>query len=150
MQSSRGFSLLEMSFVIVIIAVMIGGGLSMISTYRTQQYQELTAQHLDLLEEGMAIFLAQHGRLPCPAAPMQDRYNQTFGMERTLAGSVLACQVVGGISSVVLSGNDVIYHGAAPVRASGLPDHIMVDGWGRRISYSVQQSFINNAVTNSA
>ena len=62
-----GFSLLETSIVLIIVATLLAGLLPGITTYRETAAREQARRQIELAQEAMLGFAIRHGRLPCPA-----------------------------------------------------------------------------------
>lgn len=153
--SRKGFGLIELSFILIIaslimIAIFLRVGSS--SSRLFAAYSK-TNKTLDEIERSLLNFVAENGRLPCPASLFQDTAQETFGVERVVYNEELQmnrCEAGNsiGISEFNASELESIYQGAIPVRTLKLPDNIMFDEWNNKIEYAVQTSFINNNRTN--
>lgn len=147
-----GFSLLELSIVLVIFAVLLVTSIAVALQSSIKAKYNATTENLDNIERALTIFLAVNGRLPCPASPVQQMNNNTFGAERIITSSqpaTCATDATSGITSIT-SNNEIQYYGVVPVRSLGLTDNAMFDGWGNRIGYAVQRAYINNHTTNTS
>ena len=67
MNTSNGFSLIEMVVVLLIISLLMGGLLSPLSSSLTHQKIKLTQQRLEEIKEALLGFAIINERLPCPA-----------------------------------------------------------------------------------
>jgi prepilin-type N-terminal cleavage/methylation domain-containing protein len=67
---SRGFTLVEMAMVLVIMGLLLGGGLTLLSTQIEQQKVKGTERQLEEVKEALIGFALANGRLPCPADPL--------------------------------------------------------------------------------
>ncbi len=67
MATSKGFSLLEMAIVIIVMGLLLGGTLTPLSTHFDQQRRQLTQQRLQEIQEALLGYAVLHKRLPCPA-----------------------------------------------------------------------------------
>lgn len=143
MLRQRGFTLIEMAFVVAIIGLMVGGGIVAIGpiTYQAKLNQTNTA--LDQIEASLVVFAIRNNRLPCPADGSLANTNANYGNEAAQSnntGSGVAeltsnnCQVA--------STNVVI-----PWRTLGLDETYSLDGWTRRISYFPATGQFNGATT---
>jgi prepilin-type N-terminal cleavage/methylation domain-containing protein len=142
-----GFTLIEMSIVVAIIAIIIAGTISMGNSMIASAQQANTNNKLDEIETALLSFRLANNRLPCPTdATLTDipANSSTFGYE---AGYVTAnsptTSCTGGspaanFSSPIASvGGTTVAEGAIPVRTLNLPDEFQVDGWGRKFAYAV-------------
>jgi len=115
---ARGFSLVEMAVVLVIVALLIGGMLLPMTAQDDMRRTAETRATLVNIQEALLGFAVVNGRLPCPASP-----NAT-GIENPI-------------------GDDCanFFNGFAPGVTLGLqpvdPQGYVLDAWGRRIRYAV-------------
>lgn len=132
-KNSSGFSLAEMSIVLVIIGSIAASAISIAisSDYTTKR--DLTESKLDRIEEALAGYLAVNHRLPCPADGTLATTDANFALERNNGASPPVCNQNFNVSNV--------WGGVIPVRTLSLPDDFMYDGWGRRIDYVVDYKF---------
>jgi prepilin-type N-terminal cleavage/methylation domain-containing protein len=140
---ARGFSLLEMAIVLVIVGLLLGGMLGSVGALQQRQRLAQTQGQLDEIRDALIAFAVVNGRLPCPADPATPNTTVGAGLERlpTPAGCT------GGPAGVL------------PWATLALPEG---DAWGRRFSYRVSAAFArspaaidvatvgDNAVRNSA
>ncbi len=144
LRKSAAYSLVELSMALSIIAILIGGALT-IATNKTESDKiKKTNQNMNKIEDALEEFLIQNKRLPCPAdgkSAIDASSDNSFGVETTV--TLATCT-----GSNFTDGNNVS-SGVVPVRTLGLPDDVMMDGWGRRITYVIDSRFTNNATTNT-
>lgn len=123
---TRGFTLLEMAIVLVIVGLLLGGLLGGLNGMRAVQDSDGTKRQLDDIREALVTFAVVNRRLPCPAAPGTADTVAGAGIER--APTAAGC--TGGAVGVL------------PWATLGLPE---ADSWGRRFSYRVSPSFSRTA-----
>lgn len=116
MRSARGFTLIEIAVVIVIIAFIIAIFAGLSSGLLAQQRRQATINRLAAIDAALVQYVMQQKRLPCPA----DGSMQT-GIELWAAGACTSDQSKGVVPWVTL----------------GLPESDILDGWGRRITYRI-------------
>ncbi len=134
----RGFTLIEMSVVIVLVAAMIGT-VAVVFTSMLKQYQyKETDAKLQAIQEALYNYRVAFNTLPCPAditLPIGDTH---FGV---MAQNMGTC--TGGIPTSNFSGSDGTAQepreGMVPTQALHLPDDYAFDGWGHRIMYAVNK-----------
>lgn len=132
MQTNRlGYTLVELSVVLVIISLLTAGGLTLGAGMVNQAAHVDTSKLLDQIDESLRDYYTVNGRLPCPAARNLALTNAEFGRE--VAGG--ACNVTTAISGTAYSNNVRI--GMIPVRTLGLSDRAAADKYGNRILYAV-------------
>ena len=115
---ARGFSLVEMAVVLVIVALLIGGMLLPMSAQDDMRRTAETRATLANVQEALLGFAVVNGRLPCPAV------TSAVGIEAPVGGGNCATNE-GFIPGVSL--------GIAPLDAQGY----VLDAWGERIRYAV-------------
>lgn len=65
-----GFTLLELTIVLVIVGLMAGLGVQMISSYQGMHCYDDTAARMDQIRSAIQQFVAQNQRYPKPAYPI--------------------------------------------------------------------------------
>ena len=125
----RGFTLIEMAIVLLIVSLLLGGGLSLIGAQAEHQRVKDSQKALDDAKEALIGYALANGRLPSPATAA------TTGVENPLGG-----------------GNcNNSYDGFLPATTLGLPgtdaNGYLTDAWGRPIRYAVTRANGNAATT---
>lgn len=118
----RGFSLVEMAIVLVIVGLALGAGLSVLSGQIEQKKINETQKVLEEARDALIGFAIVNGRLPRPATVLNN------GVE------IANCP------------NDAVCTGLIPWSVLGVSK---LDGWGKIIRYSVTPAFANAAFTQS-
>lgn len=131
----RGFTLLELTMVLLIGGLMVGLGLKFNQSSGTQECYASTQTQIQTIRESVERFARNSDRLPLPAARNIGVDHASFGREATpaeiLAG---ALDVAGGVS-----------FGAVPFQALGLAPSFAGDCWGNKFSYAVTTALTTNA-----
>ncbi len=117
----RGFSLLELSIVLLIVGLLLGGLIMPLSARVDQQRIDTTRMQLEEIRDALTGYALAHDALPCPAIPASN-----------------------GQASATASGC-TRQHGFVPAATLGLPgsrnaDQLLLDAWGNPIRYSVSNS----------
>jgi len=137
----RGFTLVEMAVVMVLIGIMMTMGISgWLSTVSASANRGTVAKQL-LIRDALIAYLRVNGRLPCP----------DVGPTATLAGPLVAGAVLDGRENrAALVGSDpdptancANPFGAVPYADLGLNRDSALDAWGNYMLYRVS----NNPVT---
>lgn len=140
-----GFTLLEMSIVLIIISVvMAGGAVIFAASLQKRQYDETTGK-LQFLQQRLLEFRRSYNRIPCPARLQTyaiDNASGYFGVEAATPGTC-----TGGTPAADYKVGSNAY-GMIPTKTLKLPDDYALDGWGHRIAYIVDVNFTaTNAFT---
>lgn len=114
-RKKSGFTLVELSIVLVIVGILLFGSLSVYTTAAENARIDSTNKILDAIERALKLHYRVNGGLPCVAVGNLALNDSSFGDE----------------------GDCTATAGVIPTRALNLPDSYMFDGWGNRISYIV-------------
>lgn len=115
----RGFSLIEMAFVLIIVTLLLGGLLVPFATQVEQKRIAETQKALEEIKEALLGFAVANGRLPCPD-------NATVVSATANNGEEDACSA--GVES----------EGSLPWATLGVG---AADAWGNRLRYRVTNVF---------
>ncbi len=142
----KGFSLMEISIVLVVLGLMVGGIASALTQDLRRTKQINLKNKMDAIEQALGAFVKKNNRLPCPADATYTITNVRFGFEGSTAGT--SC-----ITGATYDGNgnrsanptpstanfyiSTFAGGVVPVRTLGLADEYAFDSWGGRFSYVV-------------
>lgn len=113
-----GFSLIELSIVLIIFALLASSMLTPLAAQRQAADARAAREQLTRACESLYGFALQHGRLPCPAAPDLTEDAGDAGVE--------ACPRT---------------HGVLPWRTLALPQS---DPWHNRLTYHADRNFTRN------
>jgi prepilin-type N-terminal cleavage/methylation domain-containing protein len=137
MIKKAGFSLLELSIVIVIFAVLTTVGVSIFTVIKKQDAYKVTERHLDRVEQALQQFLRDNKRLPCPALISAASSSVTYGDEiRTNA-----CATSYYCSTTAASDDANVIIGTVPTATLNIPAETMLDGWGNKFIYVADRRF---------
>ena len=157
-----GFSLVEISIVMVIVSVIMTGGLLASANFMQRQAYVDSEDRLNAIFDALRNYHGSTGRLPCPASLTVPLGGAGFAVEADLPGVqtgsdchnqspiLIAADIPAGThreprpainntSSLV----DAVRIGAVPTRILGLPDDHIADGFGNRFIYAVTEPLTN-------
>ncbi len=136
----RGFSLLELSVVLGIIALIAGAGISMASGAMKAADRITTQERLNTIKLALDSYGKTYGYLPCPFDRALATSSASFGVENRSGAH--NCGATNGTSFINNAGL-VITTGGIPVRTLGLPDNYASDAWGNKFTYVVGNNTIS-------
>ena len=119
----RGFTLVEVVVVLIIVSVLISMAAVMTRGVVAAQKRTITATRIAGLDAALAQFASQQKRLPCPADGTKDSGANNVGTEGNRNAN----------SGCSTNQQD----GVVPWRTLGLTETDATDGWGRRFTYRV-------------
>jgi len=125
----RGFTLVELAIVLVIVALLAGGMLVSLSTSRDMANEKETQKQLASINEALLGYAAAQQRLPCPAVVA------TTGIESPAGGGVCTTSFTGFLPAITL--------GITPTNAQGYA----IDAWGNPVRYAVTNANANAFTT---
>lgn len=139
----RGFTLVEMAIVLMIVGLLLGGLIPTLSAQMESQHINETRKSLAEIQEALVGFAIAKGRLPCPAKATLATGLANAGVEATTApdNSICACvnssgSTVADTSALACTGNTVT--GVVPWATLGLKE---TDAWERRYTYHVSKNY---------
>lgn len=131
-----GFTLTELTIVLVIVALLIGGMLVPLSAQRDIQNTNETQRQLTSINEALFGFVAGQGRLPCPATPAS-KGQESFCTNPTKSedcGVELFIEQAHGRCTDFFNGFvPAATLGVSPTNSQGFA----IDAWGNRLRYAV-------------
>ena len=155
-----GFSLLEMSIVLVILGLLTAGGLSIGGIMVAQQANTSTNENLDEIQQALIDFVKTQGRLPCVAPLTVAPTDGSFGTELEAGGCLTDTTASGGSLRAVVPivptpsppepSERIIRIGGVPTRTLGLKDRMASDEFGNRFLYVVTENLTTHAGFNTA
>lgn len=114
--NQRGFSLVELAVVLVLIGIVMTMGLKVAtSTLENSAYSE-TKSKQEMIKSALIAFLRTNGRLPCP----DNSAGAASGVEITPCNT-----------------NTADGYGVVPWMTLGIPREAVIDGWGNYFTYRV-------------
>jgi prepilin-type N-terminal cleavage/methylation domain-containing protein len=115
---SRGFTLVEMAVVLVIIGFILSAGLKVASSVLSSSASSSTISNMNVIKQSLVSYLRSNGKLPCPDS---------------------SPNIPTGISSATTTGtcSSPSGYGVVPWVTLGLSRDIALDGFGNFINYRV-------------
>lgn len=130
--SIKGFTLVEMAVVLVILGFVLSALLLPLQAQRNQLFQSETENTLRQAQKALLGYAQSHGRLPCPATAASNGVEMPLGGTNNISppANHFCAQQVGFLPSATL--------GIQPSDSAGYA----LDGWGNRIRYAVSQTSV--------
>lgn len=125
-QHARGFTLVEIAVVLLIVGLITAGMAALFTGFLKSTRSRVVADNAGIVQQALQRFVERSGRLPCPAVAAA-----LTGAEdpaTTSAATTCAATVVGATGMA---------RGAIPWIALGLPLEQVQDGYGRLFTYHV-------------
>ena len=126
-QRQTGFTLIEISIVLFILALVLGGLLPTLSSQVEQRHLTETSSRLDEIKEALIGYAVINGRLPCPATSTSN------GKESPSGGN---CTYFSNTTNANDDYLPAVTLGLSGTNSSGL----LEDAWGNPIRYAVASS----------
>lgn len=137
-----GFTLVEMSIVLIIMSVVVGGGFALATNINERKKEDVTQARLDAIEKALLDYRKANNRLPCPADGSLNPDHANYGIEAANSGSC-----TGGTPTANFTGathatktvytDTTVVGGTIPIVTLGLPKEYGIDGWGNKFSYHI-------------
>ena len=140
MHAVRGFSLLELAIVLIIITLVAGLGITLAGNIMSGTDRVATQQRLIVIRQALDTFVAKNGYLPCPANRALVPTDTNFGVELR---SGTDCSPAS--PGMVKDGTGTVYIGALPTQTLGLPASYAADAWSNKLLYAVSATHIADA-----
>lgn len=128
---ARGFTLIEMAIVLVVIGLILSGGLLAVSPVLLNSKINETKATMERIETALVLYGIQNGCLPCPANGAIATGATNFGEARHSAGYYTT-----GCTPLVTN-TCVVTDGVVPWRNLGLSEADITDAWNNRIRYQL-------------
>lgn len=155
-----GFTLIEMSIVMLIFSIIVLPLLSLYAEYQLAQKRVVTLERIDNAASQVRIYRPSTFAYPCPADRALSPNDAMYGFEDCAAFLALAmntCSANGGICKVGgsrdadgVGGNDPVLIGAVPFRTIEATNRqgIMsfdsqLDGWGNKFTFAISARTTN-------
>jgi len=129
----KGFSLIELSVVILVISVVVAGLLSVQTSGNITKKNAATNYRINQVYKALKIFAGANKRLPCPAPITLAASDVSYGEE----GDCTAA------TGVYVSGN--LVYGMLPIKALKISPSLALDDFGNKFAYIVDSTFTTSS-----
>jgi prepilin-type N-terminal cleavage/methylation domain-containing protein len=129
--TKKAYTLVELSIVLVIIAIFLSSGLNIFTNNIIQTKTTNTKEKLNIIYKSLAEYLMINKRLPCPInLTLAKDTNINYGITTIASTSFSNC------ATATTGANSVII-GAVPTRDLQLPSDMAEDDFGNKILYVI-------------
>lgn len=169
-KSQRGFTLIELAIVMVIVGFLMSGIIAVYENYIINKRKAEFTATLNTVTSALAYYIQDEGLIPgatddaatagihegtdpvhfpCPSGPNIGPSAAGFGMEQRSTATGL-CTATNGVRVVTNAAGERVYIGSVPVVTLSLPSKHMLDPYGHRLSYAVSESVSSSLPTPGA
>lgn len=149
-----GFTIFELSIVIILFGVLILIAMGLFSRYYRAVKEHKTKISLETIEASLFEFQARMGRYPCPADSTLLSSNPQYGIEKCVGGvtttgrdangdSIPDNILIGSIPYKTMIDPDGDVSTEDGVTSISLTDIHTKDGWNNRLTYAVSENLTN-------
>lgn len=131
MKNNSGFTLLELSIVMVVVGFMTVGALGISKGMMNSSRQNESKTKLQRVDEAIRSYIIRFGRLPCPTKINISVLNSEFGKEVCTPDE----------KGVRRLNTNTVLVGALPTKALNLENSYSYDGWGNKFVYAVVEQY---------
>jgi prepilin-type N-terminal cleavage/methylation domain-containing protein len=100
----RGFSLIEIAVVLVIVGLIFGGMVSAWTTRLVQQRIDTTKTNAEAIKSALTLFISRNNRLPCAAVAGLAPGAAGYGQEAATPGTCTGTTIVGVVPNSAARG----------------------------------------------
>ncbi len=150
--SLRGFTLIQMAILVLILGLMFGAAASQYGIYERQNYINATKERMDVVQQAIKNYFNTNGigHLPCPADPTAAPATANYGRGNCATAGVKS---VNGYVAALGGGNTnpsgglgpPVLIGAVPVKDLGLANEYMAEPSGNLFWYAVTKQLTTAA-----
>jgi prepilin-type N-terminal cleavage/methylation domain-containing protein len=130
---NEGFSLIELSIVIVIMSFMLVGSIDITVGLLNSARQSDTIQRLRVIDKAIEAYIITNRKLPCPAGIKLVPSDANYGKENCVANETSGIKELNGILI-----------GTIPVEELNLASKYIADGWDVKLQYQVVKDYAIN------
>jgi prepilin-type N-terminal cleavage/methylation domain-containing protein len=160
-KSLKGFTLIEMAIVTLIVGLLLASFSPLYALYRSHLAETNTNQDITTITDALGAFRNINGRYPCPADATLPREHNDYGHEKCENMTAVADgNCVGGVciersvrapvtytdpfTGAVVTQAPRVYSGMVPFRKLNLQEEDVMDGYNNRVRYAVTYHMTSN------
>lgn len=121
---NKGFTLLELSIVLVIGSLILVASFESGKYFMIQNHIKSTNIKLNTIQNALDIYVIEHGKLPCPQ-----------GLKNNTGKSLSTCEISDDLNGLYV--HNGVARGGVPYADLGLTKDNSFDAWRNKVTYSV-------------
>lgn len=133
LKSRLGFSLVELSIVLVVSSVILGHLISFATEKEEENDVKITKKRIEIIEDAISTFLFENDRIVCPASAKHGIFAKRAGFENMDASGVRCVGTKPNPYDQIVETPFAI--GVVPTKTLGIPDEFALDAWGRHFTF---------------
>lgn len=138
-KSNFGFTLIELSIVLVISSLLLVGALQAYKIYDEKQKMERATALMADIDQAILNFVQEEGRFPCPAPVNGSAAGNNYDLEQ--------CNTVNGVKRVNAGSGNILI-GKLPAETLEISNSYMKDAYGNYLVYAITEAAtIDESVT---
>lgn len=139
--SRKAFSLLELSILIIVVAVIATGALLNNVASVNSDKMQITNYRIQKIYQALGSYLLVNGKLPCPAPITSIKLTSSnYGIAASEDGN---CATTGGVYQSDITGAENLVYGMIPVKTLGLENDFAEDAYESKFDYIIDKRFTN-------
>lgn len=138
LSQTRGFTLIEISIVLVVIGLLLSGGLVALAPVLEQAKRTQTENTLTKIEDALLLYAIQNSCLPCPADATAAAIE---GNQALASGAAHTADACADAANACFTGPDAV----VPWLTLGIQRSDAIDEWGTWITYHLSTDADSNA-----
>lgn len=139
----RGFSIIELSVVLAVIALVAGSALAVGASRIEASRIQTTQERMEFIMKAMEQYVREFNNLPCPAditlAPTHGDFGAGTGTNDTTSGLFCEAENYEVLPPTGTAPAGLVVAGGVPTATLKIAPVLALDGWNRRFMYVVTQ-----------
>lgn len=137
---NKGFSLLQMTVIVTMLALLMANGAVFGQKYLDKRRFKITDARMQFVENAIISYASRYGYFPCPSG-LTETLGDIYSGSETYHTSRASSQTDCSHSGIFASSDSDFYMGGVPWQELNLPYEYALDGWGRKIIYTMPKTF---------
>jgi prepilin-type N-terminal cleavage/methylation domain-containing protein len=129
--NKSGFSLIELSIVLIIMALLVGGGLYALKGFKKANNAAITKENIKTAYLSLQLYKQKSSKMPCPAKAGISSSDVNYGKADC---------------SIVATGG--VMQGSVPFKDLSIQTKYTIDSWGNKLNYVVSKDLTDGDLAN--